>query len=141
MRRMLIVLMLSVLSGCATSPSGAGREVSPPGLAGAWSGVITGLDMASAADVVATPARLEIGWDGRWKLSGGGGVVASGTTRPGTQGLVLDGTMLGGDHMTVGRYVTLRLRPGPRSGMYGGADTFFLGHRVNTEIRLGRAAG
>jgi hypothetical protein len=142
MKRLMIIAMIcTVISGCATSRSGAERSTSAQAVAGSWSGTITGLEMASAADVVAVPARLEITGDGHWTLTSSGGAVASGVARPATRGIVLDGTMTAGDPMTVGRHVSLRLQPRGRDGMYGGADTFYLGHRVAGEIRLRRLAG
>jgi hypothetical protein len=142
MKRSIVVVItvLVVVSGCAMSPSGAGRATSPPPLAGSWSGTITGLDMATAADVAAMPARLTLAPDGRWTLSSPGGFTASGASRATKNGVLLEGTVTAGDPMTVGRQVVLRLQPRGGDALYGGGETFFLGHRVDSEIRLRRAA-
>jgi hypothetical protein len=138
--RFALLLAAAVVSGCATSPSGAARTPAgdPTSLAGTWSGWLTGPDMATAAGTLDAPARLTIAVDGTWTLTSSGGTVASGVSRRVRDTLVLDGTMTAGDPMGVGRAVSYVFKPRAQDALYGEGQTFFLGHRIDTGVSLRR---
>jgi hypothetical protein len=108
----LVAGLVALLGGCATSPAGAERAQAPQSLSGTWSGTLSGPDMATAAGVLESPARLTIGDDGRWTLTSSGGAVARGTSRRVADTLLLDGE----------------------------GQTFFLGHRIDAGMSLGRVS-
>lgn len=138
----LVVAVLLLLTSCATSPSGAARTpvtLDRAPISGAWVGTLTSHEMVSAQGLAESPARLTIAEDGRWALTSSGGAVASGTARQTAKGIVLEGRMVAGDPMAVGREVSFELRPGRGNALYGKGQTFYLGHRVDTEILLRRS--
>ena len=136
----MIVALFALLSACATSPSGASRSAAPaspgetPG--GTWVGTISGLDMATASGLAEAPARLTLDRDGSWTLTSSGGFAATGAVRRAGAGLLLDGTVTSGDPMTVGRTVSFVLKPRGPGALYGDAETFFQGHRIDAGIGL-----
>jgi len=132
-----VAAVLLLVSSCATSPSGAGRTTaldSRPA-SGHWVGTFTSREMVSALGLMEAPVRLAIGDDGRWTLASSQGTVASGSTRRTAKSLRLEGRVTAGDPMTVGRELSFDLRP-RRGGLFGEGQTFYLGHRVDTEVLL-----
>ena len=105
--------------------------------AGAWVGCITGRDMASVNGVLEPAVRVTLDPSGRWTLSGAG-VVVAGTAHPLDDVLVLEGAVVAGDAMTVGRGVSLVLEPRGRDDVYGYGQLFYLGHRVDIGLMLRR---
>jgi hypothetical protein len=135
-----IIAALSLLAtACAFSPSGAARGTAVSPLQGSWTGTITGPALASASGIAEAPARLTITEDGRWTLTSSGGAVASGVVGRARDSVLLEGTMIAGDPMTVGRDVSFTLKPRGPNALFGRAETFYLGHRVDTGIVLRRA--
>jgi hypothetical protein len=102
--RIALVIVTALVTGCATSPSGAARIPvgDPTSFSGTWSGWLTGPDMATEAGTLGAPSGLTINADGTWTLTSSGGMVASGVSRRVRDTLVLDGTMTAGDPMSVG---------------------------------------
>jgi hypothetical protein len=135
----MIAALLLLPSACAFSPSGAARRMAVSPLQGTWAGTITGPELASASGIAEAPARLTIGEDGRWTLSSSGGAVATGVVGRSGDNVLLEGTMIAGDPMTVGRDVSFTLKPRGPNALFGRAETFYLGHRVDTGIALRRA--
>jgi len=136
----LTIVVLFLVTGCATAPSGAARTPSASDIgpfAGNWAGTIMSHDMASALGLVEAPARLTLVEDGRFTLTSSGGSVATGVARRTNRGLVLDGQVIAGDPMTVGRNVSFVLTP-RGNALYGDGETFYLGHRIDSGILLGR---
>ena len=141
MKLWVTIAVLVLTSGCATAPSGAARMAAASDLAsvsGQWLGTIIGRDMASALGPVEAPARLTLTADGQWTLTSSGGAVATGVARRTAHGIVLDGRMIAGDPMTVGRQPSFVLKPRGADALFGKGESFYLGHRVDGEILLGR---
>jgi hypothetical protein len=135
----LTIVVLFLVAGCSTMPSGAARTPSAPDLAsasGSWTGTIMSHEMASALGLVEAPARLTITDDGRFTLASSGGTVVTGVARPTAKGIVLEGRVTAGDPMTVGREISLTLTPGKGNALYGRGQTFYLGHRIDSQILL-----
>ena len=140
MKTWLTIVVLFLVTGCATAPSGAAPTPSATDIApftGLWAGTIMSHDMASASGLVEAPARLTLTQDGRFTLTSSGGTVATGVARRTAKGLVLDGQVTAGDPMTVGRNVSFVLTP-RGNALYGDGETFYLGHRIDSGILLGR---
>ena len=143
MNTWLTIVVLFLAAGCSTMPSGAARTPSAPDLtsvSGSWSGTIMSHEMASALGLVEASARLTLTDDGRFTLASSGGTVATGVARPTARGVVLEGRVTAGDPMTVGREISLTLTPSKGNALYGRAQTFYLGHRVDSQILLRRQA-
>ena len=104
---------------------------------GSWVGTITGRDMVSLNGVVEPPVRMTLDGSGRWTLRGGG-VVVAGTAHPRDDVVVLEGVVVGGDAMTVGRSVSFVLQPDGHDSAYGHGQLFYLGHRVDVSLLLRR---
>ena len=137
----LTVLVLILVAGCVTMPSGASQT--PPtldlaSLSGNWTGTIRGHEMASAAGLVEAPARLTVAGDGRFTLTSSGGTVVNGVALRTAGGIVLDGRVTAGDPMTVGRAMFFTFGPGEVDAIYGGGESFYLGYRVGSQILLRR---
>jgi hypothetical protein len=135
------VPVLFLVAGCATMPSGASRT--PPALdlaslSGNWTGTIMSRDMASTGGLVEAPARLTVAGDGRFTLTSPGGTVVNGVALRTAGGIVLDGRMTAGDPMTVGRAMFFTFAPGRVDAIYGGGESFYIGHRVGAQILLRR---
>jgi hypothetical protein len=137
----LTVLVLILVAGCVTMPSGASRT--PPtldlaSLSGNWTGTIMSHEMGSSGGRVEAPARLTVADDGRFTLTSSGGTVVSGVALRTARGIVLEGRVTAGDPMTVGRTMFFTVAPGRVDAMYGGGESFYLGHRVGSQILLRR---
>ena len=138
----LTVLVLILVSGCATA-SGASRTPSALDLAslsGDWTGTIMSHEMGSAGGLVEAPARLTVAGDGRFTLISTG-VTVNGLAVQTAGGIVLDGWVTAGDPMTVGRVMFFTFTPGSVDATYGGGESFYLGHRVGSQILLQRQSG
>ena len=136
----LTVVVLILVAGCVTMPSGAART--PPtldlaSLSGNWTGTIMSHEMGSAAGRVEAPARLTVAGDGRFTLTSSG-VTVNGVALRTAGGIVLDGQVIAGDPMTVGRAMFCTFGPGRVDAIYGGGESFYLGHRVGSQILLRR---
>ena len=134
------VIVLILTTGCATMPSGASRT--PPALdlasmSGNWTGTIMSHEMGSAGGLVEAPARLTVTGDGRFTLTSSGTTVNGLAVRT-ARGIVLDGRVTAGDPMTVGRVMFFTFAPGRVDAIYGGGESFYLGHRVGSQILLRR---
>ena len=141
MKTWLMILVLFLVAGCATMPSGASRAPSPSdvaSLAGQWTGTIMSHEMGSAAGLVEAPARLTLTDDGRFTLTSSGGTVVTGVAHPNARGVVLDGRVTAGDPMTVGRAMSFTFTPGRVGAIYGGGESFYRGHRVGGQMLLRR---
>jgi hypothetical protein len=137
----LMIPVLFLVAGCATMPSGASRTPSASDFAsfsGHWTGTIMSHEMGSAAGLVEAPARLTITDDGRFTLTSSGGTVVTGVAHPNAKGVVLDGRVTAGDPMTVGRAMSFTFTPGRAGAIYGGGESFYLGHRVGSQFLLRR---
>jgi hypothetical protein len=135
----LVVLLGLGIAGCATvngdmpSASVAG-DVTP----GAWRGVATGREMATAMGEMSEPVQLIIDDGGRYTL----------IHRQGTGEIRSEGTVVrkSGNHLTLeGRIVKPEMLAGAavrhdvwrtERGVVGDVDTFFLGHRVQAQLLL-----
>jgi hypothetical protein len=95
--------------------------------------------MVSALGLIEAPARVTLAEDGHWTLTSSGGTVASGVARPTARGLVLEGRVTAGDPMTVGRELSFDLRPRGGHALFGEGQMFYLGHRIDTQVLLGRS--
>ncbi len=136
------VLVLFLVAGCATMPSQASRTPPAPDLAslsGNWTGTIMSHEMGSAGGLVEAPARLTVAGDGRFTLTTSGTVVTGVALRT-ARGIVLEGRVTTGDPMTVGRAMFFTFAPGRVDAIYGGGESFYLGHRVGGQILLRRRA-
>lgn len=133
----LTVLVLILVTGCASMPSGASRTPDVASMSGTWTGTIISHEMGSAGGLVESPARITITDDGRFTLTSTGVTVNGVAVRTAT-GIVLDGRVTAGDPMTVGREMFFTFAPGRVDAIYGGGESFYLGHRVGSQILLGR---
>jgi hypothetical protein len=137
------VLALFLVAGCATMPSGEPRTPLALDLAllsGDWTGTIMSHEMGSAGGRLEAPARLTVADDGRFTLTSSGGTVVSGVALRTARGIVLEGRVTAGDPMTVGRAMFCTFAPGRVDAIYGGGESFYLGHRVGSQILLRRRA-
>jgi hypothetical protein len=143
LRHFVVLLAVAVTAaGCAaherTVPAAAvaGPDAS---LAGTWRGPIAGPDLGTAGGLVEGTATLTLAPDGHWtmveRLSGGERRSSGTSAHAIGRRLVLHGRVDQGPDK--GAPVTYTLdRYG--NALYGGLNTFFLGHRVDTEIGLQR---
>lgn len=139
--RIMIAAALIFLSACTLAPSGVDRSPAafdPATIEGTWAGTITSHEMVSAHGIVEAPARLTITPDGRFTLTSSGGSVATGSARPTGKGVLLEGRMTAGDPMAVGREVSFLLKPRGSTALFGEGQSFYLGHRIDSEILLRR---
>lgn len=139
MRSLGVVVLFGLgVTGCATvdgdmpSASVAG-DVTP----GAWRGVATGREMATAMGEMSEPVQLVIEDGNRYTLihrQGTGEIRSEGDVRMSGNHLILEGRIVKPE-MLAGAAVRHDVWRTER-GLVGDADTFFLGHRVWAELLL-----
>lgn len=109
-------------------------------LAGRWSGIIDGPEMATASGRATIPVRLTVRGDGTWTMTVPGSRMdgAARLVEPGT--LVLAGRVSEPGAAPAGAAVSYTLRQAGPGWLLGSADTFFAGHRVTAGIQLEKLA-
>jgi hypothetical protein len=140
MKTWLTIGALLLACACATAPSGAAPTPSTTDLrpfSGQWTGTLMGPDMASVMGRMEESARLTLAENGDWTLSSKG-VVASGVAHRTARGIVMDGRVISGDPMAVGRSVSFVLKPRGTDALYGEGQGFFLGLRINDDVLFKR---
>jgi hypothetical protein len=148
--RLFTILLVAVavgVVGCAvhrdgSSPAASIAAAPDASLQGVWRGTVTGRDFATLSGLVQESATLTITPDGQWTLverQGGSEQRSSGTTRVVGSRVILDGHVQNG--LSRGARVTHYFTPGPRDGLYGAGETFFLGHRVVGDFTLRHQTG
>ncbi len=142
MRTLLPVAALPLLLvGCARSTTVAPASTAlaaspPPALVGEWHGVITGREMATAAGVSASPARLTVRPDGTFTLQSPNGVAEGRAVPRGGSRIALDGRYVTPREAPADAALHAELRREGTDGLGGRTDAYFLGHEVTTGIQL-----
>jgi hypothetical protein len=142
------LLAAVLLAGCASLGPRAGASAAPPaGVAaapgwaiGVWEGVVTGAEMAGAAHIVETPARLTIQSDGRWVMSLGAGPAHGTITRQSGDHLVLDGRIGAADGDPNAAPVWYRLKRIRDGFIVGTAHMYGSGHSMEPTVTLRKVA-
>ena len=130
-------LLAAVFAFATTRVSAQPAEDLRP-FAGTWTGTMTATSNSESGPTSA-PAHFVLGEDGKWTLTCSG--VASGVARRVGPRLVLEGKMLEGDAMAVGRTVSLILKLQGADFLYGYGDSFLAGARNGGGISLRKASG
>ncbi len=108
---------------------------------GAWRGVATGREMATTSGLVMEPLALSIDENGRYTLvhrQGTGEIRSEGDVRVSGNRLTLEGRIVAPSSLA-GAPVRHEIWRTER-GLFGDADTFFLGHRVRADLLLDQTA-
>lgn len=133
--------LLAVLSAFATTraPAQSPDDLRP--FVGLWTGTMTATSGSSSAEggPTSAPARFVLEEDGKWTLTCSG--VASGTARRIGPRISLEGKMIEGDAMAIGRTVSLILKLQGNDFLYGYGDSFLAGARAGGGISLRKAGG
>ncbi len=135
----MVIGLVAVLSGFATSraPAQSSDDLRP--FAGTWTGTMTASGGSAESGPTSAPARFTLAEDGKWTLTCTG--VATGTARRVGPRLILEGKMTEGDAMAVGRTVSLILKLQGADFLYGYGDSFIAGARTGGGISLRKVPG
>ena len=137
-RRGVVIGLMAVLSALATTGALAQSPDDLRPFAGTWTGTMTASG-GSESGPTSAPARFVLAEDGKWTLTCEG--VATGLARRVGLRLVLEGKIMEGDAMAVGRVVSLILRLQGGDVLFGYGDSFLAGARTGGGISLRKSGG
>lgn len=134
MRQLGVVIgLVAALSWVATWRADAQPPEDLRPFAGTWTGTMTAGNTGETGPTSA-PASFTLAEDGKWTLSCSG--VATGMARRVGQRLILEGKIIEGDAMAVGRTVSLILKLQGGDVLFGYGDSFIAGARSGGGISL-----